>query len=109
MRFTGGSVIEEKRRNGKSFNPKHWRICLSFTFDEEQLDGTTKKKRKRVSRITEGTKAQAYELRDQLIADFDKQGNLLDEVVQKKVEQSTIAESLRVKLQNELLEKIAIA
>ncbi len=90
MRFTGGSVIEEKRRNGKSFNPKHWRICLSFTFDEEQLDGTTKKKRKRVSRITEGTKAQAYELRDQLIADFDKQGNLLDEVVQKQVEQSTI-------------------
>ena len=35
MRFTGGSVTEEKRRNGKSFNPKHWRICLSFTYDEE--------------------------------------------------------------------------
>ena len=90
MRFTGGSVAEEKRRNGKSFNPKHWRICLSFTFEEEQPDGSTKKKRKRVSRITEGTKAQAYELRDQLIEDLDNQGNLLDEVVQKQAEQATI-------------------
>lgn len=98
MRFTGGSVTEEKRRNGKSFNPKHWRICLSFTYDEEQEDGTTKKKRKRVTRIVEGTKTHAYEERDKLIAELDGKGETLDEVVQQQKEQEKVDNMTLTKL-----------
>ena len=98
MRFTGGSVTEEKRRNGRSFNPKHWRICLSFTYDEEQADGTAKKKRKRVTRIVEGTKTHAYEVRDQLIAELDDKGQTLDEVVQQQKEQEKVDNMTLTKL-----------
>lgn len=98
MRFTGGSVTEEKRRNGKSFNPKHWRVCLSFTYDEEQADGTTKKKRKRVTRIVEGTKAHAYEERDKLIAELDDKGETLDEVVQQQERQKKVDNMTLTKL-----------
>jgi len=98
MRFTGGSVTEEKRRNGKSFNPKHWRICLSFTYDEEQEDGSTKKKRKRVTRIVEGTKTHAYEERDKLIAELDGKGETLDEVVQQQKEQEKVDNMTLTKL-----------
>lgn len=98
MRFTGGSVTEEKRRNGKSFNPKHWRICLSFTYDEEQEDGSTKKKRKRVTRIVEGTKTHAYEERDKLIAELDGKGEILDEVVQQQKEQEKVDNMTLTKL-----------
>ena len=98
MRFTGGGVTEEKRRNGKSFNPKHWRICLSFTYDEEQADGTSKKKRKRVSRIAEGTKTHAYEERDKLIAELNDKGEALDEVVQQQKEQERVDNMTLTKL-----------
>lgn len=87
MRFTGGNVTEEKCRNGKSSNPKHWRICLSFTYDEERTDGTTKKKRKRVTGIVEGAKTHAYERRDKLISELDGKGEALDEIVQQQKEQ----------------------
>lgn len=99
MRFSGGSVHEEKRHNGKSFNPKHWRICLSFTIEEEQPDGSVKKRRKKVQRIVQGTKTHAYEVRDQLISELDNQGNTLDEVVQQqkrqeKVEATTLTDMI---------------
>ena len=90
MRFSGGSVHEEKRHNGKSFNPKHWRICLSFTIEEEQPDGSVKKRRKKVQRIVQGTKTHAYEVRDQLISELDDQGNTLDEVVQQQKQQEKV-------------------
>lgn len=98
MNYRGGSVTEEKRKNGKSFNPKHWRVCLSFTFDEKQDDGTTKKKRRKVQRIVEGTKSHAYEVRDQLIAEYDDKGNELDAVVQQKQELAELDELTLTKM-----------
>ena len=59
------SITEVKRRDGKSFNPKHWRICLSFGKDPLTKD------RIKVQEIFEGTKTEARKRRDQIKAEHD--------------------------------------
>lgn len=57
-----GSITEIKRPDGKSYAPKHWRVCVSVG-----IDPITKKRRK-VQRNVIGTKAEAIKARDQIRA-----------------------------------------
>lgn len=56
------TITEEKKQNGKSYSPKHWRIHVICSYKEEQPDGTLKTVRKRASKVTHGTKAEAQEI-----------------------------------------------
>ena len=60
-----GSITEVKRSNGKSFDPKHWRICLSLGTDP------ISKKRIKVQTVFEGTKMEARKERDRLKAEHE--------------------------------------
>ena len=60
-----GSITEEKRRNGKSFNPKHWRVCVSLGTDP------ITKERIKVQEIVVGTKAEARKTRDRIKAEHE--------------------------------------
>lgn len=55
-----GSIREVKTKDGKSYRPKKWRICVSFGFDP--ITG----KRDQVVRIITGTKAEAQKKRDEI-------------------------------------------
>lgn len=55
-----GSIREVKTKDGKSYRPKKWRVCVSFGFDP------IAKKREQVVRIVTGTKADAQKKRDEI-------------------------------------------
>lgn len=55
-----GSIREVKTKDGKSYRPKKWRVCVSFGFDPST------KKREQVVRIVTGTKADAQKKRDEI-------------------------------------------
>ena len=90
MSYGDGSISEIKKPDGKSYNPKRWRICLSYRIEEELEDGTTKTRRKKVQRNYTGTKTGAREFRDQLAAERDENGRLYTEIEaeQKKLEEA---------------------
>ena len=90
MSYGDGSIFEIKKPDGKSYNPKRWRICLSYRVEEELEDGTTKTRRKKVQRNYTGTKTGAREFRDQLVAERDENGRLYSEIEaeQKKLEEA---------------------
>lgn len=55
-----GSVTEVKTKEGNSYRPKKWRVCVSFGFDP------VTKKRDQVVKIVTGTKADANKKRDEI-------------------------------------------
>lgn len=87
MSYGDGSVTEILKPNKKSYQPKHWRICVSFMVEVVNDDGTVVKKRKKVQRNHVGTKAEANAIRDELIATHDSNGNLRSEIERKMEEQ----------------------
>ena len=60
-----GSIVEVKDKNGKSYTPKKWRVCVSFGNDP--ITG----ERLKAQRIVNGTKLDARALRDQLKRDHE--------------------------------------
>lgn len=82
MRNGDGSVTEIKKKDGKSYSPKHWRICISYTVHDTLEDGQVASRRKKVQRNFQGSKTDAKELRDRLIAERDDNGELLSSVQQ---------------------------
>lgn len=90
MSYGDGSIFEIKKPDGKSYNPKRWRICLSYRVVEGLEDGTKKTRRKKVQRNHTGTKTGAREFRDQLVADHDENGRLYTEIEaeQRKLEET---------------------
>lgn len=72
MRNGDGSIAEVLKPNGCSYDPKRWRTTISYTVEQTdglgnaRLDNKGKpiKKRIRMQKRTEGTKAEARELRD---------------------------------------------
>lgn len=101
MRNGDGSIAEVLKPNGRSYNPKHWRIAISYTVEQTDglgnvlLDDKDKpvKKRVCVQKRTEGTKAEARELRDKLIAGRDENGRLYSEI---EAEQKALEEAKEV-------------
>lgn len=63
MAMGDGSIKEELTKEGKSFRPKKWRVVVSFGRDP--VTG----KHQRVTRIVTGTKHDAMEVRDRLMAE----------------------------------------
>lgn len=55
-----GSIREVKNKDGKSYRPKKWRVCVSFGFDP------ITKKREQVTRIVTGSKVEAQKKRDEI-------------------------------------------
>lgn len=104
MRNGDGSIAEVLKPNGRSYNPKRWRITISYTVEQTDelgnalLDekGKPVKKCVRVQKRTEGTKAEARELRDQLIAERDDNGRLYSEIEaeQKAIEEAKVEMTL---------------
>lgn len=90
MSYGDGSIFEIKKPDGKSYNPKRWRVCLSYRVQEQQEDGITKTRRKKVQRNYSGTKTGAREFRDQLVAERDENGRLYSEIEaeQRKLEEA---------------------
>ena len=60
-----GSITEVLQGDGKSFNPKRWRVCLSFGIDP------ITRKRVKVQRIVNGSKVEARRVRDQIRREHD--------------------------------------
>ena len=60
-----GSVSEVKRRDGRSYRPKHWRIKIPLGSDP-----VTGKRRTPLSRTVKGTKTEALKVRDQMRAEL---------------------------------------
>ena len=88
MGYGDGSITEIKKPDGKSYNPKKWRVCLSFTVETQDAEGNPKRKRKKIQRNISGTKAQAKALRDRLFEEYDDQGRLKDAVaLEKQIEE----------------------
>lgn len=75
MNHCKGSVTEQKKKNGKPYYPKHWRVCLSFGGRSD---------RKKVQRITMGSKKDAYTFMEELAAQYDERGNKLSEIVKEE-------------------------
>lgn len=90
MSYGDGSITETFKKNGASYSPKKWRITLSYMVDVVQEDGTIKKQRKRVVRYCRGTKAEAKKFRDELLAQFDTNGNLRPEIERQVEEQKQV-------------------
>ena len=90
MSYGDGSISEIKKPDGKSYNPKRWRVCLSYRVEETLDDGTVKTRRKKVQRNYTGTKAGAREFRDQLAAERDENGRPYSEIEteQRKLEEA---------------------
>ena len=61
-----GSITEVLQKDGKSFNPKRWRVCVSFGTDP------VTRKRIKVQRVVSGTKAEARKVRDQLRQEHER-------------------------------------
>lgn len=88
MRNGDGSIQEVLKKDGGHYSPKHWRICVSYTVTEQDEFGRTLvdergkpvKRRYRVQKRCEGTKAEAKALRDQIIEERDDDGRLLSEI-----------------------------
>ena len=72
MSYGDGSIAEVFKKNGASYAPKKWRISLSFMQDVVNEDSTKAKKRKRVVRYKQGTKAEAKAYREQLLSQYDE-------------------------------------
>lgn len=87
MQYGEGSISEEKKRNGKSYSPKHWRVVASYTV----LDAEGKPKRKRVARIVKGSKSDAKDVLEKILAEHDEHGRPLTEVEQAKAEEEQAA------------------
>lgn len=60
-----GSITEIKKPDGKSYAPKHWRVCVSLG-----ADPITKKRRK-VQRNVIGTKSEAIKVRKQIKEEYE--------------------------------------
>lgn len=80
MSYGDGSVTEIMKPTGKPYQPKRWRICISYMKDVVQEDGSIKRVRKKVQRNHTGTKAEANAIRDELITQYDSNGNLRPEI-----------------------------
>lgn len=82
MSYGDGSIFEIKKPDGKSYNPKRWQICVSYTVEVVQEDGTTTTERKRIQKTVRGTKTHAKEVLEQIKAEHDDQGREIDEFQQ---------------------------
>ncbi|OUN41377.1 tyrosine-type recombinase/integrase [Enorma massiliensis] len=82
MSYGEGSIREKTRPDGKSYNPKRWQICVSYTVEVVQEDGTTTTERKRIQKTVRGTKTHAKEVLEQIKAEHDDQGREIDEFQQ---------------------------
>ena len=82
MSYGEGSIREKTRPDGKSYNPKRWQICVSYTVEVVQEDGTTTTERKRIQKTVRGTKTHAKEVLEQIKAAHDDQGREIDEFQQ---------------------------
>lgn len=60
-----GSITEVLQKDGKSYSPKHWRVCVSFGTDP------VTKKRIKVQRNLTGSKADARKVRDQIRSEHE--------------------------------------
>ena len=65
MAYGDGSITEVKKRDGSSYAPKHWRICINLGTDP--ITG----ERVKVQRNFTGTKAAATKLRTQMKAEYE--------------------------------------
>ena len=90
MSYGDGSIAEVYKKNGASYSPRKWRISLSFMQNVANEDGTTARKRKRVVRYKQGTKAQAKAYREELLSQYDEHGNLRSEIEQQIEEQKKV-------------------
>ena len=82
MSYGEGSIREKTRPDGKSYNPKRWQICVSYTVEVVQEDGTTTTERKSIQKTVRGTKTHAKEVLEQIKARHDEQGREIDEFQQ---------------------------
>ena len=82
MSYGEGSIREKTRPDGKSYNPKRWQICVSYTVEVVQEDGTTTTERKRIQKTVRGAKTHAKEVLEQIKAEHDDQGREIDEFQQ---------------------------
>lgn len=82
MSYGEGSIREKTRPDGKSYNPERWQICVSYTVEVVQEDGTTTTERKRIQKTVRGTKTHAKEVLEQIKARHDEQGREIDEFQQ---------------------------
>lgn len=80
MSYGDGSITEILNPNGKSYKPKRWRICLSYSIEVVNEDGKKTKKRKKVQRNMRGTKAEAVEFKEKLLAEYDENGRPYTEI-----------------------------
>lgn len=62
----GDGSITEIKRNGRSCNPKRWRVCISYGAYELNENGVMVKVRKKAQRNVTGSKADARQVRDQM-------------------------------------------
>lgn len=58
-----GSVTEIRRADGKSYSPRRWRVCLSYSV-YEAAQGGMRKVRRKLQRNVSGTKRDACKVRD---------------------------------------------
>ena len=65
MAYGDGSITDIKKRDGSSYAPKHWRICINLGTDP--ITG----ERIKVQRNFTGTKAAAAKLRTQIKAEYE--------------------------------------
>ena len=75
MRNGEGSITEKKRPDGKSYNPKRWQVCVSYTVKVRDKNGKEASKRIRRQGVARGPKAEANRLRLEIIATHDEDGN----------------------------------
>ena len=66
MSYGEGSIREKTRPDGKSYNPRRWQICVSYTVEVVQEDGTTTTERKRIQK--EYSQESAAETRQKVAA-----------------------------------------
>lgn len=60
-----GSIMEVKKKDGSSYNPKHWKIRIDLGFELVTVgDKVEKKRRKPWSKTIAGTKTEARKVRD---------------------------------------------
>jgi len=92
MRNGEGSITEKKRPDGKSYNPKRWQICVSYTVKVLDSEGNTTSKRIRRQAVAHGPKSAAIALRQEIIDAHDDDGNPINEFQQAINEEGKQAE-----------------
>ena len=74
MSYGEGSITEVLTKDGKSYNPRRWRVCVSF----QKKPGSKETRGKKIQKIVRGPKKAAIEYRDEVKATHDAYGNPLD-------------------------------